>query len=154
MGPASLASCLAGPPKCGGSSDGENDGAETGAVGGGHVEEAGRATEVDNQPLCVIAGQQGEQGEPLSAVGSAMERVCLKLHGVSPDMLPPDLKARLSAWVNNADLDLLQVIPGGQGGQVGRVQVGPAPGKVCALCDPSTVILQRQGGCRLPCPSS
>ena len=59
---------------------------------------------------------EGEAGED-AVVRGALERVSVKMHGVKPNMLPPDLKARLASWVSGTDMELLQVSCWGTGGE-------------------------------------
>ena len=54
--------------------------------------------------------QQQRQNSPTQFdIETALDRVSIKMHGVTPDDLPPDLRARLSAWIRSADAEILQV---------------------------------------------
>ena len=50
--------------------------------------------------------QQGSGGMKEAAI---IERLSIKVHGVTPDMLPPDVRERLRTWIASSDLELLQV---------------------------------------------
>lgn len=37
----------------------------------------------------------------------SLTKICIKLHGVTPDQLAPDLKERLVSWLGNTSLSIL-----------------------------------------------
>ena len=64
-------------------------------------------------PEALLVSQDEDLEENTQEVQLAVDRVSVKMHGVTPDMLPLDLRRRLTKWIASAGSDILQVDQGG-----------------------------------------